>query len=138
MTARTVMAQILAVQAATLAARTVIPAQKIRGRTMVSPSPEFPLDRPVPRNYAEALAALRDPALCASQKYQRAQWKAARIGLHPDVAEFERTFLKRTFKLGIPLYTDQAVRTRAEQDELFALGRSKAKGGQSPHNYGLA
>jgi peptidoglycan L-alanyl-D-glutamate endopeptidase CwlK len=48
-------------------------------------------------------------------------------------------------KAGLDLLVTCTLRTNAEQDELFAQGRSKpgsivtnARGGQSAHNYGLA
>lgn len=41
-------------------------------------------------------------------------------------------------KMGIPLRVVWGVRDRAQQTELFNKGHSKARFGQSAHNYGLA
>ena len=66
--------------------------------------------------------------------------------LHPDAKESFRSFVEeceQTFN--ITLRVTQGLRTIAEQDALYAIGRTKpgskvtnAKGGSSFHNYGLA
>ena len=55
------------------------------------------------------------------------------------------TFINEVFAMGIKLRVTQALRTIAEQDELYAQGRTKpgkivtnAKGGESIHNIGFA
>lgn len=66
--------------------------------------------------------------------------------LHPLVRAKAKEFIIRAEKeLGIKLRVTSALRTWAEQDELYAKGRTtsgkivtNAKGGQSLHNYGLA
>lgn len=105
---------------------------------MAQPEVPFPLDVPVLDTFADAVKSLRDPAYAASQNWQRQQWRAVRLGAHRDIKEFERRFIKRCYKLGIPLFAHNMVRTREDQDKLFADGVSKAKGGQSAHNYGMA
>lgn len=105
---------------------------------MAKPELPFPLDVPVPETFADAMKSLRDPAYAASQNWQDQQWRAVRLGAHSDIKEFERRFIKRCYKLGIPLFAHSMVRTREDQDKLFADGVSDAKGGQSAHNYGMA
>lgn len=72
-----------------------------------------------------------------------------RIGtLHPNLREKARKDYEGANSLlgkGLRLRITQAFRTFAEQDALYAQGRTKpgakvtnAKGGQSSHNYGLA
>ncbi len=39
---------------------------------------------------------------------------------------------------GVPIKWHSYYRSPAEQDELFRRGATKARGWQSPHNYGLA
>ncbi|HSR91419.1 MAG TPA: M15 family metallopeptidase [Gemmatimonadales bacterium] len=70
-------------------------------------------------------------------------------GLHPVVASRARAMLDLCSLSGLAILVTQGVRTWDEQDALFAKGRTippigashivtKAKGGQSYHNFGLA
>lgn len=66
-------------------------------------------------------------------------------GLHPQVAPYARALISRGTALGIESKIISGLRTYAEQDELFAQGRTKlgrrvtnAKGGESNHNFGIA
>ena len=66
--------------------------------------------------------------------------------LHPKVRDKAREFINKVEKeLGIKLRATSTLRTYAEQNELYAQGRTKAggivtnaKGGQSNHNFGTA
>lgn len=66
--------------------------------------------------------------------------------LHPKVRSAFKMFIESAeLELGITLRITQGLRTIAEQDALYAQGRTikgaivtNAKGGQSYHNYGLA
>ena len=65
--------------------------------------------------------------------------------VHPRLATGVRTMIAALAAQGLTVEVVQGLRTFAEQDALFAQGRSKkgqivtnAKGGQSNHNYGLA
>nr|WP_316650746.1 M15 family metallopeptidase [uncultured Gellertiella sp.] len=40
--------------------------------------------------------------------------------------------------IGVPLFAHTICRSVADQNEAYIRGRSKARAGQSPHNYGLA
>lgn len=66
-------------------------------------------------------------------------------GLHADVANKTRDVIKKLAKQGIYICVAQGYRSKADQDALYALGRTKsgkivtnAKGGQSNHNFGVA
>jgi peptidoglycan L-alanyl-D-glutamate endopeptidase CwlK len=66
-------------------------------------------------------------------------------GLRADVANKTRAVIKKLAKEGIYICVAQGYRSKADQDALYALGRSKsgkivtnAKGGQSNHNFGVA
>lgn len=66
-------------------------------------------------------------------------------GLHPVLAAATVTLIERSYARGINIVITQGLRTIAEQDELYAQGRTKpgsivtnAKGGTSYHNYGVA
>lgn len=65
--------------------------------------------------------------------------------LHPKIRNLVLTGLERTERAGIRIRVTQGVRTFTEQDGIYAQGRTrpgkivtKAKGGQSFHNYGIA
>src|SRR5690606_1457826 len=81
---------------------------------------------------------MRDTAFLNSQRWQEQQWRAHRDGAHPDMLEYERLFLKRLYKLGIPMFVHEFWRTQERQDELFAAGKSLAKAGEGPHPFGCA
>ncbi|WP_339314644.1 M15 family metallopeptidase [Paenibacillus sp. FSL R10-2734] len=67
------------------------------------------------------------------------------IGLHPVVLAATQALIERCYDRCINIVITQGLRTIAEQDALYAQGRTKpgtivtnAKGGTSYHNYGLA
>lgn len=104
----------------------------------------FPGDEPgVGPAFDDALRALRDRDFCQSQKFQEQQWRAVRTtkdggGVYPDLLEFERVFIKRMRALGVPMFCAEAIRSAERQNELFALGVSKARAGLGAHEFGLA
>ncbi|PWU68327.1 M15 family metallopeptidase [Gracilibacillus dipsosauri] len=66
-------------------------------------------------------------------------------GLHPVVRESTIELIKRAYNEGVRIQISDGFRSFAEQNELYAKGRTKsgsivtnARGGQSYHNYGLA
>lgn len=67
------------------------------------------------------------------------------VTLHPKAQEMARQFIKRLQDSEINARIISGTRTYAEQDALFAKGRTlpgtkvtNAKGGQSNHNFGIA
>ena len=65
--------------------------------------------------------------------------------LQPEVAPYARSLVARAANAGIEIKIIGGTRTYAEQDALFAQGRTKpgrrvtnAKGGESNHNFGIA
>lgn len=65
--------------------------------------------------------------------------------VHPELSKRVRELIEAFAARGIQVEVVQGLRTFAEQDALFAQGRTKpgpivtrARGGQSNHNYGLA
>jgi len=65
--------------------------------------------------------------------------------VHPELARRAVLIMKRLAEQGMTVEVVQGLRTFAEQDALFAQGRTRkgkrvtnARGGQSNHNYGLA
>lgn len=91
-----------------------------------------------PSDLQAALRGMVDRPFLATRRYQEQQERAWREGAHPDILEFERCFIKRMKRHGIPMFASEVIRTPERQDELYALGHSKAKAGQSPHQHGMA
>jgi peptidoglycan LD-endopeptidase CwlK len=65
--------------------------------------------------------------------------------VHPELARRAALLIQALADKGYTIEVVQGLRTFAEQDELYKQGRTKpgqvvtkAKGGQSNHNYGLA
>lgn len=105
---------------------------------MPEPVPLWPGETPVPSTYHEALQGLVNREFLGSQRWQQQQWRADRAGANPGLLEFERRFIRRMTRLGIPVFAAEFVRSEARQNDLYALGNSRARGGESPHQFGLA
>lgn len=67
------------------------------------------------------------------------------VNVHPYVKNKAIELIKKAYAEGIYVQITQGFRSIEEQNELYAIGRTKpgkkvtnAKGGQSIHNYGLA
>tara|TARA_R110000868_G_scaffold242882_5_gene498500 strand:- start:436 stop:948 length:513 start_codon:yes stop_codon:yes gene_type:complete len=60
--------------------------------------------------------------------------------LYPPFKEMTKRFMVLCWEAGLPVRLTNGLRTFAEQDELLAKGTqvTKAKGGYSYHNYGIA
>jgi hypothetical protein len=106
---------------------------------MAEPDPvEFPPDMKLSPTMSGALAGLVNREFLASQRYQEQQWRANVRGAHPDILEFKRVFIARMAKFGVPVFAPEVIRSPERQNDLYALGNSRARGGQSPHQYGCA
>lgn len=77
--------------------------------------------------------------------YVMSKSTAKLVGLLPVVRTATERLIQRSFAIGIPIVITQGLRTIAEQDALYAQGRSKpgkivtnARGGYSYHNFGVA
>lgn len=86
----------------------------------------------------QALLRLRDQQFLLSTKYQEQQWRANRKGVHSDILDFERLFVRKLKRLGVPMFAHNMMRTSGEQQELYVRGVSNAKGFDSPHPNGCA
>lgn len=99
---------------------------------------------PVTRKAFEALAIATDaPPDTTPEVDERSEKNIAT--LLPEVQPFARKLVHEAAKKGITIKVTSALRTYAEQDALYAQGRTKpgsivtnARGGQSAHNFGLA
>lgn len=101
-------------------------------------SQPFPSDVAVSRDHASALAGMVNREYCRSQEFERQRWKAERTGAHPSIVHFERVFVTRMAKLGVPMFAFEIWRSMERQKEMYAKGVSNAKPGESPHQYGCA
>lgn len=88
--------------------------------------------------YSLELRGMTDRAFLASERYSDQQGRADRTGAHPDIIEFERKLIKRAAKLGVPLFAHAVTRGATEQNRLYVQGHTKARAGESPHNFGAA
>lgn len=104
----------------------------------VAPPPRDSVVVALDEAYGDALRNMRHRAFCYSQKYGEQQARADRAGAQPEILEFERRLVKRAFKLGVPLFAHAVVRRSVDQNRLFREGKSHARAGESPHNYGAA
>lgn len=75
----------------------------------------------------------------------RAKSAAKLSGLIPCVKAAAEALIDRSYAAGVPIVITQGLRTIAEQDALYAQGRTKpgavvtnARGGHSNHNFGVA
>ena len=93
---------------------------------------------PEPGSYSEALRGLVDKPFCGSGRYRSQQHRAVRLGADPDLLAFERAFVKRMRRLGVPMFSECVVRDQATQARLYVVGHSRATFGKSPHNFGMA
>jgi len=85
------------------------------------------------RDHVEAARSLAVP------NYKRSYYKAYDYeGVHPDIKMFWKSMETHMAKRNTPVWAFEFVRTKKRQHKLFMEGRSKAKAGKSPHQYGMA
>ena len=87
---------------------------------------------------SSGLRVMMAPDFLQGEKYREQQLRANRVGAHEKILLFEQKFVKRMARLNVPMFAHNMVRTREEQDELYARKVTFSRGGDSPHNYGLA
>lgn len=93
---------------------------------------------PLPNRYDSALRYLRNPVFLAGARHKAQHWRADRTGAHPDILAFERAFIRRFKRLGVPMWAHCVQRSEATQRRHFVTGVTKARPGESPHNHGKA
>lgn len=89
-------------------------------------------------DYASALRGVASVVFCKSEKYREQQWRADRVGAHPDILDFERLLIRRMRRLNVPMFAHCVMRNEEEQAVLRSRGHSRAGPGQSPHQHGFA
>jgi len=85
-----------------------------------------------------AAAELVDIDLMKSKKLRDALLRAPREGSHPDLVEFTNRLLAVMKERSYPFFPVEFARSGRRQNEIQAAGHSRARAGQSPHNYGCA
>lgn len=94
--------------------------------------------RRIGRTHQDAAQRLIDRDVCRSVPYRNRLLKASEVGSHPDLLKFSKRLLKELQARGYPFFPNEYVRDKARQDSLQKAGFSRAKFGQSAHNYGMA
>lgn len=89
----------------------------------------------LPRSHQVSAERLVDPSVFSRPKF------VARVldttNLDPVLQDFINAFLKELDKRKMPFFVSEAYRPRERQNALFKQGVSKARWGQSAHNFGL-
>lgn len=88
--------------------------------------------------YTASAQALVDWGAVKSAPYRNRLLRESWDGVDPDFLDWSQAFLRELQARGLPFFVNDYVRDEAEQDRLFREGRSKARFGKSPHNYGFA
>jgi len=111
-----------------------------RGQLPVSPRVclEYPIETLKTRDYQQAAQSMTEPAHDFLTVVQKQRGNEDWQGVHPDIKRFWLAFRKAMDERSIPFYAFELMRSEARQQILFERGRSKAKSGQSPHQYGCA
>jgi hypothetical protein len=78
-------------------------------------------------DHQTAKALITDKHYFANPNWNQQQGRAVRQGCHPDILEFERTFIKKLRTNGIPMFCHTAMRSNAEQQRLYEEGHSQIK-----------
>ena len=92
----------------------------------------------LPLSHQDAAQRLVDMVRVRSAPYRERELREPWDGVHPDLLDWSRAFLKELQRRGMPFFVHDYVRTKEQQDALFKAGRSKARFGQSAHNFGMA
>ncbi|MES0175721.1 M15 family metallopeptidase [Mesorhizobium sp. M0006] len=85
-----------------------------------------------------ALAGAANRAFCQSEKFVEQQWRADRKDAHADILLFEKVLVRRMKTLDVPMFAPEMWRTMDDQNSAYVRGVTKAKAGESAHNWGCA
>jgi hypothetical protein len=95
-------------------------------------------DEPVHKDYEKAAYELAAARAIKRPEIIKKQTEVAFQGVHPEIVEFWKCMYKACKARNIPVIAFEMLRTPQRQDELYKSGRSKARGYQSPHQFGCA
>lgn len=100
-------------------------------------APSIPLAN-VPGSHLAAAAGLVAFDVVNSVAYKNRAIRASIEAVDPDLLRFAQSFLRDLTRRGWPFFANEYWRDRERQNQLNHQGNSKAKFGQSAHNYGMA
>lgn len=92
----------------------------------------------LPNSHQEAARGLVDRGAADSIALSARTLKSSIEGVDPDLKDFSTAFLKELKRRGMPFFPHCYVRSGAVQDSLYAQGVTKARAGESSHNWGMA
>ena len=83
---------------------------------------------------SEGLRAITARDYLGTIPHSKQTMRAVRDGCHPRIIAFEKVFIARMNKLGIPMYAHCMMRTRADQRRAYVQGFSRNDGSKDfPH-----
>ncbi|QCS37297.1 hypothetical protein [Tortoise microvirus 81] len=88
--------------------------------------------------HQEAATTLVNREHMRTTKFLNQILRASREKADPRIVEFYVRVQKECAKRGIPVFAHEFYRSPERSAQLYRQGVSKAKAGQSPHNYGMA
>lgn len=91
----------------------------------------------VPDRYAEAAEGMRRREYFSAERHL-GDTLFSTVGMDPRMVKFAAAFIETAQAHKIPLRLFCGYRSHAQQQTYYDIGTSKAKPGQSAHNYGLA
>lgn len=92
----------------------------------------------LPGSHQAAAQSLVDRGTADSIALSSRQLKASRDGSVPDILDFSAAFLKDLQARGMPFFPHCFLRSGEQQNNLYHQGVTKARAGESPHNWGMA
>lgn len=92
----------------------------------------------LPGSHQAAAQSLVDRGAADSIALSAKQLKVSRDDAHPLIVEFTNAFLKDLKARGMPFWPHCFFRSGQVQNSLYHQGVTRARAGQSPHNYGMA
>lgn len=92
----------------------------------------------LPGSHQAAAQGLVDRGAADSIALSARVLKTSTEGAHPLILDFTRAFLKDLKARGFPFFPHSFFRSGKVQNELYHQGVSKARAGQSAHNFGMA
>lgn len=90
----------------------------------------------LPESYQELAQRLRDPSAFVSPQWRRVEYREGDGG--DPIYEFVTSMRDEFRRRQIPMFAVTVYRGKEAQDSAFARGTSKARFGQSAHNFKMA
>jgi len=92
----------------------------------------------LPATHQAAIARLVQPAVVQSAPYRDRVLSVPWYDADPDLIAFQRAFIAEMQRRGLPFFAHTIWRDEVTQNRLYREGRTRARFGQSAHNYGMA